>query len=738
MAEIPFRVNLNAAEIPFLTSLLGRTVIVPGLDQNSVKSAQFAGSGESLDQGIPQILYAHNVVPTDFGVQSVGFTKVIAKAASTTGRIFDQVFTLRDVNENAYLFSPAGGDCWVYDATYDQWRSNFQLSPAFTGRFVSKSSINGRTFICFEKRGFFEYFPGTGSLVEVEFAGLVKEEIIGITNSGNYGIAYTVDLILWSSLVDETDYVPDLSTGAGSATPQDLKGPIVCVLPISGGMIVYTTRNVVVGLATNNARFPFNFKEISNGGGLDNAEHASFENGLGTHYAWTSAGLQKITTTAAETVFPAATDFLAGRLIEDFDESTAAFTSYKLTDDIRLKLTYLESRYLIISYGARIGSNLLSWSETLTQQLPWIPQLVTAVEAPGIEDPFGTDLATALTYTGAFNGTTGEPIYLDQIVDTLVPTGQTYTLSVWARSDVAQQLKLILSDSGFAEVYEQLFQLTPIWQRLTLTATFSAAVLSGVRSSITLHLPTVSTEIKCHVFGAQLEQAAAASRYVKTTSGSKPDGSTKTYDFALLFDSVLKRWGKLKLNHTDCFAYTYPSVGGGLPYREWTGSYSSWQGISYSQLRQQGAITPIPKKSIGFLRDDGSVYVVNFEFDAVTRAALLLGKYQLTRTSVSTLQKVEVENPNVQATYSWNPSDANTEADRLAATVANEEVFRLRLLPSYDGRNFGPAVVPTLLHAADDLLIYGFNHVAISHTLYISGSFHLRTIINTLTKHGKR
>ena len=569
MAETTFRVNLNAAEIPFLTSLLGRTVIIPGLDQNSVKSAQFAGSGESLDQGIPQILYAENIMPTDFGVQSVGYTKIINEVAVGIGPIFDRLMTLRDIDENSYLFAPASGYCWVYDAAIGAWQSNFQIAPPFTGTFVSKSNINGRTFICFEKRGFYEYSAAIRSMVPVTFAGLVIDEILGICNSGNYNIAHTVDTILWSSLTDETDFVASLSTGAGSAIPQDLKGPIVCVLPISGGMIIYTTKNVVVGLATNNARYPFNFKEVANAGGIKTSEHASYENGLGTHYAWTSAGLQKITTSAAETVFPAATDFLAGRRLETFDPSSLTFTTLTSISDLKVKLTYLESRYLVISYG---------------------------------------------------------------------------------------------------------------------------------------------------IVGAD----------------------KNTLDYCLIFDTVLKRWGKLKIKHVDCFDYTYPNLSGDLPYKLTEGTYADYAGISYSQLKATGSITPIPKKSIGFLQSDGSVWLLNFEFNAATASVLLLGKYQLTRTSVSTLQKIEVENPEVQEPYAWDSKDPiGTEVLRDVAAAANSPYFDLRVLPSQDGRNFQQSIAPKLVYSSYNILCYGCRETALSHTLALSGAFHVRSIIMTLTKSGK-
>lgn len=353
MSQIVLRANISSAEFPFVSDIFGRTVIVKNLDFTTPGPTFFSGTQESVELGVPQLLYCHNVMPTDTGFQSIDFSPEI-EAAVDHENSFDLCYTLRDADENIFLFSPARGNNWIYKANNGRW---VQASPisSWNGRYVTRSYINGRTFVCYEKFGFFEYDPTTDQMNALTFTGLTVGDVLGICSSNNYNLAYTKDTIFWSSLVDETDFVASLSTGAGSAIPQDIKGEIVTILPISGGILVYTTKNVIAGFYTNNARFPFSFKEISNGGGLANPEHATFETALGTHYAWTTAGFQKLTTTSAETIFPSATDFLAGRIFEDFDTETQQFTIEELTRRIKVKLTFIESRYLIASYGKLTG-----------------------------------------------------------------------------------------------------------------------------------------------------------------------------------------------------------------------------------------------------------------------------------------------------------------------------------------------------------------------------------------------
>ena len=74
MADIVWRANLKTSIIPMLSELQGQTVIVRNQDQNYVP---YVSEKESLDtsMGIPQVYYCHNIVPTDYGYKSVGYTE---------------------------------------------------------------------------------------------------------------------------------------------------------------------------------------------------------------------------------------------------------------------------------------------------------------------------------------------------------------------------------------------------------------------------------------------------------------------------------------------------------------------------------------------------------------------------------------------------------------------------------------------------------------------------------------
>jgi hypothetical protein len=344
-----FTALLNAAEFPFIADFFQRSIIIPSIDQPPRLPRYFAGAAEASNPELAQHFYCQNVLPTAEGLASVGFTQVIP-ALSPPSTEFDQAIILRDVDENNFLYVPARGKNYIYRADSPAWQS---VDPfvGWTKDIVSRAYVNGRTFVHFENFTTHEYNTSGNTFPSVPFSGLNNSDVTVIGASNNYLIAVAGITVYWSSLVDPTDFVPSLQTGAGNAIPQDMKGIARAIVPISGGFVIYTTKNAIAALYTNNARAPFVFREISNAGGVMGPEQISLEATLGFHYAWTTGGLQKISSNNAESLSSGAMDFLAGRVLEEFDLTTKTLTFQRLNEDLKVKLTYVSSRFLVISYG---------------------------------------------------------------------------------------------------------------------------------------------------------------------------------------------------------------------------------------------------------------------------------------------------------------------------------------------------------------------------------------------------
>lgn len=316
-----------------------------------------------MEQNTPQCIYAENVMPTVEGVQSVGYKQVIRPLAGAVD--FDQAITLRDFDENNFLFVPARGKNYIWDASDGIWKPTNSFT-GWNGKLVTRAYVNGRTFICYEGRGIYEYDATANTFTQQAVTGLANADIRGIGGSSNYLIAFTDLEVCWSSLVNPLDFVPSLTTGAGRSIPQDVKARITAVLGISGGFIIYTAKNAIAAIYTNNTRAPFTFKEIANAGGIQTYEQVTSEQTSGAQYAWTTGGLQKITVQSAEPVSGAVNDFIAGKMWDEWNPTTKTLDQfYGDAKEFQVKLSFISSRFMVLSYSTTNDDQLYQWALVL-------------------------------------------------------------------------------------------------------------------------------------------------------------------------------------------------------------------------------------------------------------------------------------------------------------------------------------------------------------------------------------
>jgi hypothetical protein len=354
MGTITYRGNLKAASFPLMSELFGRSIIVKGPDQNAPIGKVETGTTDTTSQGEPQIYYCHNVLPADSGYKSVGYTQ----AAAAAGTNFVKVITVRDASgASAQLAVTADGNLFVMEYGTNVWVSPTSVpTPAsIAGRRMTTGYVSGISYIFFAGYACFSYnFTLNAMLTEtLTFdSPTVQADMIGVSSNKGYLIAYSTDSVYWSSLVDPTDFVASLATGAGGGQLEGARGIIVTVEFVYGGLICFTNANAVAAIASDNTRFPYNFVEIVNAGGLLDPEFVSYDANTGSLYAYTTAGMQLIKTNGAAVVFPDVTDYLAGSLIETFNEITNVLeTQDGGASPFTKRVAMIAGRYLVISYG---------------------------------------------------------------------------------------------------------------------------------------------------------------------------------------------------------------------------------------------------------------------------------------------------------------------------------------------------------------------------------------------------
>jgi hypothetical protein len=202
---------------------------------------------------------------------------------------------------------------------------------------------------------------------------------------------------------------------------------------------------------------------------------------------------------------------------------------------------------------------------------------------------------------------------------------------------------------------------------------------------------------------------AVGNRYVVVSYGYFPG----IFSYALVHDLGLKRWGKMRIVHRDCFYYTQKPVGSGLTYAMLLDvSYSATAPETYADTNVATDRVTAAQHALAFLKSTGEVVLAIWsdETRAEDEAIAVIGRIQLSRTS------------NVQF---------NT------AEVEGLKSGEVGLMPSYDGRNLAATEVLTTIARQGDYRKAGSLVDCKNFNLVVEGTFDLSTIIIEGTTAGK-
>jgi hypothetical protein len=156
---------------------------------------------------------------------------------------------------------------------------------------------------------------------------------------------------------------------------------------------------------------------------------------------------------------------------------------------------------------------------------------------------------------------------------------------------------------------------------------------------------------------------------------------------AIVFDLSLKRYGKLKITHVEAFTYKIAATG----------------------------ILEIPRQSLGFLKKDGSVSVVDFSIGSpALSGTMILGKYQYVRSRLMQLDEIELE------------------------SIRPTQTFSLAILTSYEGKQIDLVTTPYLANSGGLNRTYTCRVTGTNHSLLLKGGFMCDSIVLTFNIHGKR
>lgn len=361
MAQRFYKIDIQDGIFPMLSEQRSRTVMVSGTNQSPPEGER------------PGLTYCHNVMPTKYGLDSVGYTPVIPGIPGVTvnNQLVDSRLIYGSNGTAIDIAWDLQGRVYVLPYRALAWRRVPETVPPtsrpdFTPDRITLATVNDLTYIYYLQRGCFIYNEARRKLDPVTLTGLAGS-VRGVVSAGGYLVAYTKDAIAWSSTISPTDFVPSPVTGAGGGDVQEAKGRILFCVPNDLGFLLYCENNVVAATLTGNAQYPFKFRQVSDSKGVLSLDQIAYETNSSVQFAYTKAGLQAITSQSARPILPEVTDFLSGRRFEDFNEETLQYELTTIAQNRRMKkkVKYIASRYLVISYGLESFTHALVYDNSL-------------------------------------------------------------------------------------------------------------------------------------------------------------------------------------------------------------------------------------------------------------------------------------------------------------------------------------------------------------------------------------
>lgn len=354
MAQVISAVNLGSAVIPFMATYKGQSVLVPNrTDSTAGPNRDFNGDTLEAASNVAQLYWGENILPTQEGYGAVSYLQALGAINSTSPVSY--TFTVYDGNGSKALIAVLENkEVWGVCGEITSWTQitlPAEFDPADITGNLTNATAYGEVYLFYPGVGPFKLTIQTLTLTAVEFEGLDISVVDGICDSQSYIIAWGKTIVAWSSALDALDFVPSDITGAGAGTPEGVKGQILYCKTISKGFIIYTSATTMAAEYSGNTRFPWIFRAINGGSGIADFKNVSQDSALSSHFAWTSAGLLEVNTLSCTARFPQLTDFFAGRIWEEFNPATKDVDRARLSEQVKVRLAFIASRYFVASYG---------------------------------------------------------------------------------------------------------------------------------------------------------------------------------------------------------------------------------------------------------------------------------------------------------------------------------------------------------------------------------------------------
>jgi hypothetical protein len=372
MAQIAYRANLSSAIYPMTIADGGRTVIVPGPDQNFDRRVD--PQGEQKDAGIPQALYLENVMPTVNGYQSIEFLQPETRAMLVPPGATYIKFCIEVPARLPGVPVPGSSGTAIKVLPVYFWDNNECTTGVFgdqqvlfgsgapPGIITGSSAVLAGVCYLFLYDGVTNYLytvtrDVADQIVLIDISASVTPPgqlalFFSICSSNNYLIGNSETTIYYSSTTTPTDFVSSLVSGAGQINPNSTDNIVQYLKETTNGFYVYCATNTLFAQYTGNARYPWKFVPVMNSTGRYDNYNWCVAGGVDTpgHYVIEkNKNIKFIQGNQATAVAPEVSDFLGKNPLQElFNSTTNSFLRTTLSTSVPSIYIYL-NRYLVVS-----------------------------------------------------------------------------------------------------------------------------------------------------------------------------------------------------------------------------------------------------------------------------------------------------------------------------------------------------------------------------------------------------
>lgn len=270
------------------------------VDPNYFPENQGYTQSEDTPEKMPPILSyeGYNFLPTIYGYKSFFGINSTLNIAALTSRV-DKILLFQKSDFNNYLIALCEDGIWWTDPTVVSSTWTHVVTHA-----VPTPPVHYNWTYCVIENNLYCYKEGTTLVHKVSSAFVFTNFTPSFLNmagqkgifraNGRLGFWDSANSVSWSDLAVLSDFTPSVTTRAGNATFNGVRGTIITILAQGDGFVIYTTKGIVGVRFSNDINMIWEANTITDTAGIAYPKMVTSGITDSEHYAFTNTGIKKV------------------------------------------------------------------------------------------------------------------------------------------------------------------------------------------------------------------------------------------------------------------------------------------------------------------------------------------------------------------------------------------------------------------------------------------------------------